>query len=305
MAEAKALKSLSLPQGERSAGFTLPRHLHRAILRLLRPAEAAARRLIIVAARNLAPPPALRATSPVNGGGINPVIVPMLVDSHVNLHSEKFADDLEEVIARAHEAGVGAMLTISDKLTSTEAIKEITDAHKNMWRSVGVHPHYAIETPDLSAETLIDLAKDEKVVGIGECGLDFYYGYSPQDVQEKVFRAHIAASRETGLPLWQVQVAALDATGGEVLAVTVAGEPSVSVGQMVAIQRTAGLSDPLLPRCQLSLISDRLLLQLGAALLLRLAPGGTLLPRQLGAAEHMPARLRHLDQPAQAHLAAA
>ena len=59
----------SLPQGERSAGFTLPRHLHRAILRLLRPAEAAARRLIIVAARNLAPPPALRATSPVNGGG--------------------------------------------------------------------------------------------------------------------------------------------------------------------------------------------------------------------------------------------
>lgn len=125
----------------------------------------------------------------------------MLVDSHVNLHSEKFADDLEEVIARAHEAGVGAMLTISDKLTSTEAIKEITDAHKNMWRSVGVHPHYAIETPDLSAETLIDLAKDEKVVGVGECGLDFYYGYSPQDMQEKVFRAHIAASRETGLPL--------------------------------------------------------------------------------------------------------
>lgn len=125
----------------------------------------------------------------------------MLIDSHVNLHHEKFAEDLEEVIERARAAGVGAMLTISDKLSSTEAIKAIVATHKNIWRSVGVHPHYAIEAPDLSAAQLIALAKDDKVVGIGECGLDFYYGHSPREVQEKVFLAHIEAARETGLPL--------------------------------------------------------------------------------------------------------
>jgi len=125
----------------------------------------------------------------------------MLIDSHVNLHSEKFAADLKAVIERAHAAGVGAMLTISDKLSSTEAIKAIVASHKNIWRSVGVHPHYAQEEPDLDAARLVDLAKDEKVVGIGECGLDFYYEHSPREVQEKVFRAHIDAARETGLSL--------------------------------------------------------------------------------------------------------
>jgi TatD DNase family protein len=93
------------------------------------------------------------------------------------------------------------MLTISDKLQSTPAIKAIADAHDDIWRSVGVHPHYAADAANLSAEVLIDLAQDGKVVGIGECGLDFHYEYSPRDVQERVFRAHIAAARATGLPL--------------------------------------------------------------------------------------------------------
>lgn len=140
----------------------------------------------------------------------------MLIDSHVNLHHEKFAGDLEEVIERARAAGVGAMLTISDKLTSTEAIAAIVASHRNIWRSVGVHPHYAIETPDLSAAQLIELAKDEKVVGIGECGLDFFYGHSPRDVQERVFLAHIEAARETGLPLI-IHTRDADARTGEML----------------------------------------------------------------------------------------
>lgn len=140
----------------------------------------------------------------------------MLIDSHVNLHHEKFAADLEEVIERARAAGVGAMLTISDKLSSTEAIREIALTHRNIWRSVGVHPHYAIEEPDLSAARLIELAKDDKVIGIGECGLDFYYGHSPRDVQEKVFLAHIEAARDTGLPLI-IHTRDADARTGEML----------------------------------------------------------------------------------------
>ncbi len=125
----------------------------------------------------------------------------MFVDSHVNLHSEKYAEDLAEVIASAQAAGVKAMLTISDQLSSTEAITEITNAHDFIWRSVGVHPHHAKDYADLTAQTLIDMAADPKVVGIGECGLDFYYQYSDRDVQASVFQAHIDASRATGLPL--------------------------------------------------------------------------------------------------------
>lgn len=124
-----------------------------------------------------------------------------LIDSHVNLHSEKFAPDLAETIARAKAAGVSGMLTISDKIESTAAIKVIADAHPAIWRSVGVHPHYAKDATDLSAETLVDMAADEKVVGIGECGLDFHYEFSPRDVQEKVFRAHIGTARALRLPL--------------------------------------------------------------------------------------------------------
>lgn len=125
----------------------------------------------------------------------------MLVDSHVNLQSDQYKDDLDRVIADARAAGVDYMLTISDTLSSTPAVKAIADAHDFIWRSVGVHPHHAKDYPDLTAEQLIDLAKDEKVVGIGECGLDFHYEYSDRDVQFPVFRAHIAAARETGLPL--------------------------------------------------------------------------------------------------------
>lgn len=125
----------------------------------------------------------------------------MFVDSHVNLHSDRYAEDLEEVIARAREAGVKAMLTISDKLSSTEAIAAIAGKDPLIWRSIGVHPHYVKDYPDLKADKLIEMAAGDDVVGIGECGLDFYYEHSDRDVQNAVFRAHIAASRETKLPL--------------------------------------------------------------------------------------------------------
>ena len=125
----------------------------------------------------------------------------MLVDSHVNLHSEQYAEDMKAVVENARAAGVGAMLTISDQLSSTQAIKAIADAHPFIWRSVGVHPHHAKDYADLGAEELIAMAADEKVVGVGECGLDFHYEYSDREAQFPVFRAHIAAARETGLPL--------------------------------------------------------------------------------------------------------
>jgi TatD DNase family protein len=125
----------------------------------------------------------------------------MLIDSHVNLHAPQFAEDQAEVIARARAAGVGLMLTICDKVSSFEAVHAVAMAHDDIWCTVGTHPHEAKENPLLDADTLSSLAARPKVVGIGECGLDFHYDLSPRPVQVDVFRAHAAAARETGLPL--------------------------------------------------------------------------------------------------------
>lgn len=125
----------------------------------------------------------------------------MLIDSHVNLHAPQFDEDRDAVIARAREAGVGLMVEISDRLTTFEATHALAVAHDDIWCTVGVHPHEAKDAEGLTAATLIGLAQRPKVIGIGECGLDFHYDFSPRDVQAAVFRQHIAAARETGLPL--------------------------------------------------------------------------------------------------------
>ena len=124
----------------------------------------------------------------------------MLIDSHVNLHAPQFDEDREAVIARAREAGVKLMVNISDRVSHFDKVRAVADA-ADIWCTVGTHPHEAKEDPDLSADTLIRLADDPRVVGIGETGLDFHYDLSPRDIQARVFRAHVAAARATGLPL--------------------------------------------------------------------------------------------------------
>jgi TatD DNase family protein len=125
----------------------------------------------------------------------------MLIDSHVNLHAPQFAEDVDAVIDRARDAGVGLMVTICDKVSSFEAVHALATAHGDIWCTVGTHPHEAKEDPDLAAATLERLAARPKVVGIGECGLDFHYDLSPREVQAQVFRAHVRAAQSTGLPL--------------------------------------------------------------------------------------------------------
>jgi TatD DNase family protein len=125
----------------------------------------------------------------------------MLIDSHVNLHAPQFAEDVEAVIERARQAGVGLMVTICDKVSSFEAVHALAMAHDDIWCTVGTHPHEAKENPELTAAALEALADRPKVAGIGECGLDFHYDLSPREVQAQVFRAHINAAQRTGLPL--------------------------------------------------------------------------------------------------------
>lgn len=124
-----------------------------------------------------------------------------MIDSHVNLHHEAFAQDLPNVLERAQAAGVHAMLTISDKIENTAAIEAIANAHPHIWRSVGAHPHYASTHLDLTAAQLVALAQRDKVIGIGETGLDFHYSYSSKEEQIPVFLEHVKAAYEAQLPL--------------------------------------------------------------------------------------------------------
>ena len=139
----------------------------------------------------------------------------MLIDSHVNLHAPQFDEDRDAVIARARAAGVKLMVNISDRVSHYDRVRAMADA-PDIWCTVGTHPHEAKEDPDLSATTLVKLAADPRVVGIGETGLDFHYDLSPRDVQARVFRAHVAAARETGLPL-VVHTREADAVMGDIL----------------------------------------------------------------------------------------
>jgi TatD DNase family protein len=139
----------------------------------------------------------------------------MLIDSHVNLHAPQFEGDRDEVIDRARAAGVRLMVNICDRVSNFAAVRAVADA-PDIWCTVGTHPHEAKENPELQARTLIDLAADPRVVGVGETGLDFHYDLSPRDIQAQVFRAHVAAARETGLPL-VVHTREADAVMGDII----------------------------------------------------------------------------------------
>jgi len=122
----------------------------------------------------------------------------VLVDSHCHLD---FGGERETVIARARAAGVGTMLTIGTRIDEFPGVRAIAETDADIWCSVGVHPHEAAEHAELTLEQLTGLAAHPKVIGIGETGLDFHYDLSPRDIQERIFRTHIAASHATGLPL--------------------------------------------------------------------------------------------------------
>jgi len=124
-----------------------------------------------------------------------------MFDTHVNLHGEAFADDLQDVLGRARASGVQRFLAICDRYDNFPAVREIAETHPDIWCSVGVHPHHAKDFTSLTADTLIEEARHPKVVAIGETGLDFHYGYSAEADQVRSLREHIRAARVTGLPL--------------------------------------------------------------------------------------------------------
>lgn len=124
----------------------------------------------------------------------------MFVDSHCHLDYAT-PEERPDILARAREAGVATLLTISTKVSEFASIRAIAESDPNIWCSVGIHPHEAAAESDEAVSRLVALARHDKVVGIGETGLDFYYDHSPRERQMAVFRAHCCVSRETHYPL--------------------------------------------------------------------------------------------------------
>ena len=125
----------------------------------------------------------------------------MLVDSHCHLDFPDFGSEIDAIIARAGAKGVGFMVTISTRVRRHAQVLAIAERFPNVCCSLGTHPHHAHEELDVSAADLVAAARHPKIVAIGEAGLDYHYDNSPRDAQERGLRTHIAAARETGLPL--------------------------------------------------------------------------------------------------------
>ena len=125
-----------------------------------------------------------------------------LIDVGPNLCHESFASDLADVLGRAAGAGVTRLIVTGTSVSDSRAAAELARRHPRRLRATaGVHPHEADAQPAADAETLAELARGPKVIGIGETGLDYHYENSPRRAQQESFRAHIRAARATGLPL--------------------------------------------------------------------------------------------------------
>ena len=125
----------------------------------------------------------------------------MIVDSHCHLDFPDFAEERDDIVARARAAGVVRMVTINTRFRQFNRVRAIAESYDDVYCSVGTHPHNAGEEPDVPAADYIAAADHPKVVAIGEAGLDYHYDKAPRDLQAQSFRTQIAAARETGLPL--------------------------------------------------------------------------------------------------------
>ena len=126
---------------------------------------------------------------------------PQITDSHCHLDFADFDGQMDDVIARAAEAGVTRMVTICTKLRLEPQVRALAEAHAPVFYAAGTHPMSAADEPLASVDELVALACHPKMVGIGETGLDYHYTSESAEVQKTSLRIHIAAARETGLPL--------------------------------------------------------------------------------------------------------
>ena len=125
----------------------------------------------------------------------------MFSDSHCHINSAEFDADREAVVKRAREMKVKYILDVSDDIARTPQIVDFCRNHEGIYTTAGIHPELATNYPDLTAERVLALTDNPYVVGIGECGLDYYYNGDSISEQKKIFAAHIEAAQQSGLPL--------------------------------------------------------------------------------------------------------
>lgn len=125
----------------------------------------------------------------------------MLIDSHCHLEYEGLAEDQPGVLERARAAGIGGFLNISTRRGEWERVVGTAEREPDVWASIGIHPHEADQHADLGETALLEASTHPKVIALGETGLDYYYEKSDRQVQQALFRTHIAVARQTGLPL--------------------------------------------------------------------------------------------------------
>lgn len=123
------------------------------------------------------------------------------IDSHCHLNYKGLVEQQQDVLHRARAAGVATMLTISTRESEWDDVVGIAEREADVWATVGIHPHEADSHAHVDTDKLVSRAKHPRVVGIGETGLDYYYDHSDRARQQTSFRAHIAAARDTGLPI--------------------------------------------------------------------------------------------------------
>jgi TatD DNase family protein len=125
----------------------------------------------------------------------------MLIDSHCHLNYKGLIEDQVNVLERARASGIDLMLNIATRESEWDAVLDTAIRAPDVWATVGIHPHEADEHPHIDTAKLVARAAHPRVVGIGETGLDYYYDHSDRERQRSSFRSHIAAARDTGLPL--------------------------------------------------------------------------------------------------------
>ena len=125
----------------------------------------------------------------------------MLADSHCHLNYPGLVEHQQAVLERARARGVTAMLNIATRESEWDAVLATAEREADVWATVGIHPNEADAHPHVDTAKLVARAAHPRVVGIGESGLDYHYDHSGPEQQQASFRAHIAACRETGLPL--------------------------------------------------------------------------------------------------------
>jgi TatD DNase family protein len=125
----------------------------------------------------------------------------MFVDSHCHLNYKGLVENQADILARARDNGVSAMLNISTREREWDDVIGLAEQEKDVWASVGIHPHEADQHVGMDCAKLVAKSAHPRVIAIGETGLDYYYDKSDRAQQCTGFREHIKASRQTGLPI--------------------------------------------------------------------------------------------------------